>query len=108
MYLPCLQKIQPSLQDMTLRGRALNNASYIFLRSNSSISQGMIWCGLALQVPFQDVQNVFQANQAANQVFTGVVNQDPNAIIAGGKITSFPELFNKAAGTNAAQVGRSP
>jgi len=61
-----------------------------------------------LQVPYNDVSTVFNNNQAANKVSTGVFNQDPNALVAGGAINTFDSLFNSKAGENAAKVTAVP
>ena len=50
---------------------------------------------------------MFQNNQAVNKVSSGIFNQDPNAIVAGGSINTFTSLFDSKAGSNAAQV-RNP
>ncbi len=65
-------------------------------------------CVVFLQVPYDDVSTVFNNNLAANKVSTGVFNQYPNALVAGGAINTFDSLFNSKAGSNAAKVTAVP
>ncbi|EIE21832.1 hypothetical protein COCSUDRAFT_56283 [Coccomyxa subellipsoidea C-169] len=58
-------------------------------------------------VPFDDVSTVFNNNQAAGKINSGVFNSDPNALIAGGKINTFHSIFNAKAGDNAAQTANN-